>query len=469
MNELSRKPRRIVEAVWFEGEIGPVRATELVAVADDRWGSLRDRLTDGHLGKVDGLIAKCMQCGGNVFISTRRIKNVRLPFFAHYRGGDPSCPWYNGRTLHPEEVRALQYQGNQVSAAHVMLCSTIDRLVRLDSRYARSTVGKYLPPTESNFGRYPDIYVELDGLPPLSIEIQLSNTFQTEISSRCMHYEREGVALLWVFYGVDPVIDDLPQSFRDVIRRHRGNAFILDCEAIEASRREKTLVLKCYLKRTEDAYESPILIRIDELIFPTRGLPYFRDCIVEPLLNEIDDRRSLWFRALTNFPDAWHVSELQSSELDEALSSLGKFFPDLPLKPSKEKLAIVRLIALVFSMLSTANGKPRNYVTKDPNVRAMLNGQLNMRAEVRKYALVLEQVAARSKIADYVGKSVADHIRRAKTELGKSLCKIGEPEWKLIAYLVPEILDPIVREELRYFDALPAWAKSGSSGLHLTA
>ena len=248
--------------------------------------------------------------------------------------------------MHPDDARMLQYQGNQVSFAHEMLCATIDKLLRLDSRYIRSTIGKYLPPTESEFGRYPDVYVELTGFKPLAIEIQLSNTFQTEISARCMHYEREEVALLWVLYGMDPVNDELLQSFRDVIRRHRGNAFTLDHEAIEASHREKTLILKCYLKNG-DTYAAPVLARLDQLTIPAAGLPYVDDRIAKPMLSEIEGRRSPWFKCLKRFPDAWYDTELRS-ELDEVFSTLAPVCQNLRCATEKDKLRILRLIAIVF-------------------------------------------------------------------------------------------------------------------------
>jgi competence CoiA-like predicted nuclease len=68
-----------------------------------------------------------------------------------------------------------------------------------------------------------------------AIEFQLSGTFQTEISARCKNYEYAGIPLLWILFGMDTSAD-VQQSFHDVIRRHRGNAFVLDPSACPEGR-----------------------------------------------------------------------------------------------------------------------------------------------------------------------------------------------------------------------------------------
>jgi hypothetical protein len=38
--------------------------------------------------------------------------------------------------------------------------------------------------------------------------------------------------------------------------------------------------------------------------------------------------------------------------------------------------------------------------------------------------------------------------------------KGGEPEWQIMANLVPKVFDRIARDELDYFETLPAWASA---------
>ncbi|RWX43373.1 hypothetical protein H206_02756, partial [Candidatus Electrothrix aarhusensis] len=276
---MARKPQRSVEAAIIEN-IGPVSIQELLAMPEDRWGMLRDRITDRHNGK-DGLSARCMWCNHPVYIKTSRIEDNIYPLFAHYSGSNPEeCPWYHGPNIKPDDARAAQYKGQQESKFHRLMCERIAEIVALDKRYLRHKVDNYLPPTNNPHGRYPDVYVEWDEIGPFVVEFQMSNTFQTEISARCKHYEDEGIPLLWILFGID-TIGTIQQSFCDVIRRHRGNAFILDDAAITASQEQQTLVLSCFLDNG-NGLDQPKLIRFDQLTIPTSKLPFYEDRIVPP-------------------------------------------------------------------------------------------------------------------------------------------------------------------------------------------
>ncbi|CCV05888.1 hypothetical protein MESS2_1700015 [Mesorhizobium metallidurans STM 2683] len=65
---MTRPPQRIVEAALIEG-IGPITARGLLTMPEDRWGLLRDHITDRRHGK-NGLVARCMACEGEVYIRT---------------------------------------------------------------------------------------------------------------------------------------------------------------------------------------------------------------------------------------------------------------------------------------------------------------------------------------------------------------------------------------------------------------
>jgi len=205
---VGRKPQRIVEAAVVEG-IGPVAAHDLVAMPEDSWGLLRDRITDRRQGN-DGLVARCLACDGSVYIRTARRRGVSLPLFAHYSGSDPSCPWYHGRNTAPDDARAAQYQGRQESDFHRLMCEQVAALVALDPRHVRHTVAEYLPPTEAAHGRFPDVYVEWEDFGAFAVEFQMSSTFQTEISARCVkrHPElpplrHEELPPLWVMMLIE--------------------------------------------------------------------------------------------------------------------------------------------------------------------------------------------------------------------------------------------------------------------------
>lgn len=426
---MGRVPQRIVEAAIIDG-IGPVTARELIALPEHRWGILRDRITDRRNGK-DGLVARCMACEGALFIKTRAINGSKHPLFQHYNGADPSCPWHQARNVKPNDIRADQYQGRQESRFHRLMCEQVGQLAALDRRYIRHSVAEYLPPSQNDHGRFPDVYVEWNEFGPFAVEFQLSNTFQTEISARCKHYEYEGIPLLWILFGVDTATSELQQSFIDVIRRHRNNAFVLDMAAVAASHEQKTLVLTCYL-RNGDQFDPPKLVRFDELHVPKSKLPYLEDRIAGPLIAEISDRRALWFRAL----DKWNPRDHT-----DLMPGLGR----------PQSL----LVAAAFSIVASANGKERNYASNHENIRAMLNTYLSV-GTLAHYVDLLQALIQNTARSNLLSTSVGDHLKKyRKAEQANQ----HSPEWRLLAELIPEALDPMVRTELIYLDALPTWAQ----------
>lgn len=140
---MSNQPRRIIEEVIFEA-LGPLSARDLLAMPRDGWESLRAGITDHRNGK-DGLVARCVACQGQIYITTSRGR----PLFADYQGSDPRCPWYSGKNMHPNDARAAPYRGQQESEMHRSMCVLIAELAELDERCEETKVDEYLPPTEA--------------------------------------------------------------------------------------------------------------------------------------------------------------------------------------------------------------------------------------------------------------------------------------------------------------------------------
>jgi len=55
-----------------------------------------------------------------------------------------------------------------------------------------------------------------------------------------------------------------------------------------------------------------------------------------------------------------------------------------------------------------------------------------------------------------LGTKVGEHLRRYR---GEHQANEQSTEWALLRHLLPEALDPVLREELAYLDALPDWAR----------
>ena len=333
----------------------------------------------------NGLLARCMKCQSDVFIRTA---SDRL-LFAHFEGANPNCPWFTGKNMHPNDARAAQYQGKQESEAHRSMCELIAELSSLDERFLNAKVDEYLAPKTNENGRYPDVLVEWRGFGQFAVEYQMSHTFQTEVSQRCIHYEREGIPLPWVLSSFDP--EKIPQAVSDVVHRHRGNVFVLDQAAVAASREQMTLVLTCYLSNGY-GYDAPILTRFDELVFPESHRPFLKGRLVEPLLEEIAARRRPYFHALRNWGD---------HEADLPLPDLEKF---------ENRRQVDRLVAAAFSIVAEAAGKPENFASRHLNITGILNNYLHSRT-LPSYAQILTTLIENTAQRNLLKGTVGTHLR----------------------------------------------------------
>lgn len=387
---------------------------------------------------------------------------INRPLFAHFAGGDDTCPWFTGKTITPDAAKASQYQGQQESETHRLLCDLIAELASADPRAVEVKVDSYLAPTANDHGRYPDILVHWDGMAPMAIELQLSRTFQTEISERSGHYAREGMPLIWVVEGVD-LDGEIPQAFRDVLSRHRLNAFVLDEAAVAASREQKTLVLSCRLATPDGRFEPARLARLDALTFPSGGSPYLEDRLSPILLADVTRLRAPWRTALRA-----HVAKNPGGYMDvrlplwraafEALYGAMPWLRDWTKDPGMEN-QFAELVATLISLVTHANGQFRNYVTREHNIQALLNSRLQSNG-IGPYVPILELAIERSAAYALMDGSVGVHIRRAYDRWDGNLCLDYEPEWAAVAKLLPELFDGRLRAELAAVGGTPPWVRT---------
>jgi hypothetical protein len=452
-----RRPRRTIEHVAVE-RVGPVSAEQLIGMPHYHWGLLRNKITDER--QEGRNLAHCLKCGRPVFISVRRFGERRLPYFQHFQDGDTSCPWFSGQTLHPDKARAAQYQGQQESYAHRFLCNEIARLALLDARFTSAEVSQYLPPTENRSGRYPDVLPTRNDGWRIAIEIQLSNTFQTEISARCLHYDREGIPLLWVFYGVDLHGGDVLQSFRDVLLRHRYNAFFLDTDAVAESQRRQTLVLKCYVGDLNGNFDQGRLVTLDDLKSPPKGLPFFEDQITPALAAQLaqgEQARRRWEAALRTRPDD---EDLDGPTFLEANDQLCILVPELAVWQAEDpfnRWLFANLIAVLLSTLSYAEGDFRNYASRQLNALSMLNSKLPSQ-NMLPFATIMGEFLTKTRASALLTTTVGEHLNRALAAGEGKFVLESEVPWFAVRALFPEVFDPWLRLQLEELGALPAWA-----------
>jgi len=238
-----------------------------------------------------------------------------------------------------------------------------------------------------------------------------------------------------VLSSFDP--ERVPQAVSDVVHRHRGNAFVLDQQAVNASREQRTLVLTCFMSNGA-GYDAPVLVRFDALTFPESHLPFLEDRLAGPLLERIKSKRLPYFRALRAWGD--RMSDLPLADLE----------------PFAERQRVDRLVAAAFSVVAEAAGKPENFASEHTNTKGMLNGYLAP-GPLDVYANLLTVLIENTSQRGLLKGTVGEHLRRS---ISGHIEQVNEasPEWRLLRELLPEALDPFTRQRLIDAGSLPAWA-----------
>lgn len=448
-----RKPVRRIEAARFHGQVGVVSINELMALPKDTWGNLRDRITDYRSGSPQGIKCTCLACDHPVFIKVSSLNSRKYPLFSHYAPAPDDCQWRSEETSHPDELRAAQYAGKQESAAHRNICDQIAELCRLDQRCTQATVNEYRAPKVEKSGRYPDVNTSWTSFGDIVFEVQLSNTFQTEISERSLHYAREGARLIWVLYGFDLYKDQLKQSFIDVIRRHRGNAFVLDQQAINESYKQQKLILKCYMK-SGDQFDSFELVGLDQLNLKAAGLPFREDRIIPALRQKIDEQRRPCFTYLDTIKGSHVYLTKEGIERRNKLATyLSSLEPELT--SSNHLSEVIDLVALVFSAIRFVKGSSDLYGSRQNNITQMLNSSLSG-SVLGKYHEIISTLIEETPLKKFIKPSVITHLERARHEHQNG--RLYTTEKRLLGKLVPEIFHGPTRQLLADLEELPEWA-----------
>lgn len=450
--------KRTVKGALITPSPGVVSIHELLHMPEVSWRELRNRISDGYHGGNNGRDAKCLWCGGTVYIQERAKGAERFPLFAHRSGEGIGCPWHPQSTLSPDDARAAQYQGNQKSIAHEFICSELARLLRLDKSLEHVEVDKtYVAGEPGQHGRFPDVRFKMTDLPECVLEVQLSNTFQPEISQRGLFYQSHGMPLVWVLHGVDARLDNLPSSFRDVIHRHKNNAFSLDQEAVAESERQNTLVLRCHMLDRTGKVAEVRLVPFRDLKRPRHGLPFWRNMLV-PDPEGLKRVREPWYIALKEIKAAthgnWHAEDLSSQAwVSEAFKRL-----PVPATEDYSPYDFARLVAITFTLLSEANGKFRDLVYNHmPNATAAFNTFLHRSSPQQACAIVLETLIERTTLKGSLKPTVRKHIGLAK-EAWPNQIDHEHAFYGALRVLVPEVFDDEVREEMMLEGLLPDWA-----------
>lgn len=436
-----------------------------MAMPREGWEHLRSEINRRRRLNPDRPLARCRLCEGGVFIRAQAVGNDRIPLYAHFPESSRSCPWYEGSTIKLDDARAAQYQGHQESALHRYLCQTIEILAKTDSRCRHSAVNTYLRSEIHERGRWPDVFLDMGELGRFALEIQLSKPFAPEIVARHIHYELEGVHLIWIFHNLE---DPLPQGFRDVITMQRGNAFTIDDDAIAESCERNTLMLNCFLEDERGGYLKPRLVALDDLDTTSGRSVFLKDRRSERLQRLCRDGRKRWWNALIKARAANPDYPFNNESFAPAWASLRAYIPEL--SDWREDFWAVHLekgrphLAMLFSILcsvahSAKEGTDTLYITRysgDGALLAMLNSKLSA-ATFAPYADLIEMFLANTARSELLQRS---SLRKCLAIARGSMTQIGpdHPVWRAMALLFPEALNGLVRAEMQDLARLPKWA-----------
>jgi hypothetical protein len=458
--------QRTIEIADFELPRGPIRIAHLVEQPEALWGHLRNEITRQRLRTPNNPLARCRLCKGSIYITSRVIEGIRRPLFAHYSEAPKDCPWHSGAPMTPDAARAAQYQGLQESAHHRWLCETIGSLLKRDPRCRVVTVETYLRPAIHQRGRYPDVYAEIDDLGKFAIEVQLAKPLATEIAARHLHYEVEGVSLIWVF---DRLADPLPQGFADVICLQRGNAFLFDEDALTASGEQDRLRLSCFLDTDKGGWLQPRIVSLDQLDHSTGRAVFLEDRRTNRLIDFCKAGRVKWWPALRQIDDGDFEKAFTEKAFLPAWDSVSHFVPQLldwkrtlwSEESHRGDRLFCELAAILFSIAHSAQGgSPQIYVSRykgEGRLIAMLNAKLSGQS-FKPYATLIEVMLEGTKARDSLERMT---LRAALDGAKKSTVQIGPHDavWAGVCRLFPEVFDRLMRAELEDLGNLPDWAR----------
>lgn len=298
-----------------------------------------------------------------------------------------------------------------------------------------------------------------------ALEIQLSKPFAPEVVARHLHYEREGVRLIWIFRELE---DPLPQGFHDVITMQRGNAFVFDDDAEAASIERGTLVLKCHLEDGKGGYLKPRLVTLDDLDTTTGRSVFLEDRRSERLVKYCREVRNRWWQAYQQAQTDKPTSPFYSEKFAPAWASVRSHVPELSAwkedywaaHADRGTAHLASLFAILCSVAHSAErGEEVLYITHHSGagaLLAMLNSKLSA-AAFAPYADLIETFMETTPLADLLERSSLRKIQGNARSTHPQVHR-EHPVWKALARLFPEALDGIVRAEMMDLGRLPKWA-----------
>ena len=320
-------------------------------------------------------------------------------------------------------------------------------------------------------GRWPDVFADLSDLGRFALEVQLSKPFAPEVAARHVHYDVEGIALVWIFNSLE---EPMQQGFHDIVAMQRGNAFVFDDEAEAASIERGTLVLKCFMENGRGGWREPRLVVLDDLQTGTGRSAFVEDCRSEVLKRRSKQERARWWDAMKlareerpNSPEYSNHYEDPWSDMKSGVPGVWEWERDFWIERSHRARAHTAVLYAILCSVahSAAAGRPVLHITKLSGASAvlsMLNSKLSG-ADFKHCASLIETFVGSTSLAYLLEK---DSLRRIIAEAKQSESQVDQDHalWRIMVRLFPEVLDGLVRAELADLGQLPDWASPPPAG-----
>lgn len=226
----------------------------------------------------------CPVCKNRVIL---KVSSKSNPFFSH-------TPLKEGQACYlvdsnNNEIRRIQeYNYRKESQEHIFLKETIayhlknTKGVDVNSVKIEKVVkGQATPGT----WKKPDVQFATKKGAMFAVEVQLSNTWLSDIVKRDVFYKEEGISILWVFNEFKSK-GRIKTTKKDIFYNNPAvNVFVFDEEAMRLSESTGDLHLNCYFKFPEKSGYSTYTLEWKNKLFNIRdiqihnksGKPYFVD------------------------------------------------------------------------------------------------------------------------------------------------------------------------------------------------
>lgn len=226
----------------------------------------------------------CPVCMSKVILKVSKLGN---PFFSH-------TPLKEGQVCflvdqsNTETRRIQEYNYHKESEAHIFLKETIawrlKRTTGVDSnsvKIEKVIKGQAVPKT----WKKPDVQFMTKNSNRFAVEIQLSNTWLSDIVKRELFYQKEGISILWVFDSFSPG-GYVKTTKKDIFYNNPFvNIFVFNEDAANMSDLTGDLHLDCYFKFPEKTGRDTYMMRWQNKLFNIKNIridktskkPYFVD------------------------------------------------------------------------------------------------------------------------------------------------------------------------------------------------